>query len=234
MVITPMGQCPQPRSSRLDPCPRGRTAIAVQADGKIVQSGIAFDDISVVRAIVRYESNGRIDAGFGTDGRALGTLAIGFGEEINALDLDGMGLYAAECSTRRQNFGRYLLEATAGVVVLESDVNPAPGGQHTTLTARVGGAYADGLVRFFDNGEVIPGCGDVVLVAGGVTQATAKCSTSFPTGDHLITAAYLGNLTNSPNTSAVLVQSVGRAANTPAVEYPQCRCRRLLRHDGSG
>lgn len=47
-------------------------ALAIQADGKIVAVGSAFDNVHAVFALARYNADGSLDRGFGTGGLSFG------------------------------------------------------------------------------------------------------------------------------------------------------------------
>src|SRR5688500_3071427 len=59
----------RPRARR--PLRRGR-GVAVQPDGKIVAAGVTIaDDDRTVPALARYNPDGTLDAGFGSDGQVV-------------------------------------------------------------------------------------------------------------------------------------------------------------------
>lgn len=202
-----------------DPCPQGPTAIALQRDDRIVQTGKAFDGYSNVVALARYQPNGSPDATFGDVGRV--TASATAGGWANAVDPEGTRLYVV-ASPQGAGFGtlaRFLLVVTPGTTTIASSANPSAQGEVVTLTATVTGSSPGGVVAFLDANRAIDGCGNVPLVAAGPTAAKAVCASSFATGSHSIAAAYLGNAINSPGTSAPLIQTAGRAPESLAVEY---------------
>jgi uncharacterized delta-60 repeat protein len=65
-------------------------AVAIQADGKIVVAGVSFSGSSASFALVRYHTNGSLDASFDTDGKV--TTPIGAGnDQGNALAIQTDG-----------------------------------------------------------------------------------------------------------------------------------------------
>ena len=88
-----------------------------------------------------------------------------------------------------------------------SSLNPSTAGQSVTLTASVT-PQATGTVTFYDNGT--PLGTPQTLVRGVATLTTSSLST----GTHPITAAYSGDATFHPSTSAALAQVVNAKASS--------------------
>jgi uncharacterized delta-60 repeat protein len=68
------------------------TAVAIQADGRIVVAGSAGVDVDPEFAVVRYNTNGTLDTTFSGDGRLtreFGSTGGGFGAEDVAIQADG-------------------------------------------------------------------------------------------------------------------------------------------------
>jgi uncharacterized delta-60 repeat protein len=68
------------------------TAVAIQADGRIVVAGSAGVDVDPEFAVVRYNTNGTLDTTFSGDGRLtreFGSTGAGFGAEDVAIQTDG-------------------------------------------------------------------------------------------------------------------------------------------------
>lgn len=85
------------------------------------------------------------------------------------------------------------------VTTLSSTVNPSFSAQSTTLTAEVLGSLPTGTVSFTDLATLVPGCESVPLAGTGDTR-TASCVTGgLAPGDHAFTAAYSGDVYNSPS-----------------------------------
>ncbi|MFO1314090.1 MAG: Ig-like domain repeat protein [Burkholderiales bacterium] len=214
------GECRPSTSAHIDPCPRGRTQIALQPDGKIVQTGRAYvAGTGEVAAIARYGREGVLDAGFGAGGRATG--AARTGGPTNAIDAEGTRLYVGGLAfiCCADTVARYLLAVTPATITVASDANPATEGAIVTLSATVNGTFPSGQVAFLDAGNAIAGCEDVALTAAGPTLASAACARVLPPGFHSISVAYLGSATSSPGTSAPLILAVGASAGTGVVEY---------------
>jgi hypothetical protein len=106
---------------------------------------------------------------------------------------------------------------TSTTVTLTSSLNPSGYGQVVVLTAVLSPATATGRVAFYD--------GVNFLGSTAVIQGQATLSTSLLTsGQHSFRAAYQGDASNSPGTSAALAQTVGASpaavsALTPTVRY---------------
>ncbi|MEO7254104.1 MAG: Ig-like domain repeat protein [Casimicrobium sp.] len=107
------------------------------------------------------------------------------------------------------------LPATVSVA---SSANPSVAGQAVTFTASVGGNSPSGSVTFYDDAQVIAGCGMVALSGGNPATAVCGSISSLATRVHLITASYTGDVNNAAN-AAVLVQTVTQsaAASSPSV-----------------
>ena len=68
----------------------GGYSVAIQTDGKIVVAGTSFNGSNYDFALVRYNIDGTLDAGFGTGGKV--TTAIGSGDDVGssvAIQADG-------------------------------------------------------------------------------------------------------------------------------------------------
>lgn len=76
-VVTPVGAGSASDTGR---------AVTIQADGKIVVSGVAGQDF----AVVRYNADGTLDTGFGTDGKVVTAVGTGFDAAYDvAVQADG-------------------------------------------------------------------------------------------------------------------------------------------------
>jgi hypothetical protein len=95
------------------------------------------------------------------------------------------------------------------VVALASNLNPSAVGHEVTFTATLLPFEATGTVTFFDGATSL---GQATLVNATATLVT----TALPVGTRSITAAYSGDTTYAPSTSAPLTQVV-----TAAADYPQ-------------
>uniref|UniRef100_Q01RF7 NHL repeat containing protein n=1 Tax=Solibacter usitatus (strain Ellin6076) TaxID=234267 RepID=Q01RF7_SOLUE len=97
--------------------------------------------------------------------------------------------------------------APAVTVALTSSVNPSVAGQPVSFTAALTPSTASGTVQFLD-GATLLGTG---TIASGVAAITVS---ALPVGTHSITAVYGGDANNVGATSAVLTQTVNKAAST--------------------
>lgn len=152
--------------------------------------------------------------GFSTRTHALltGSPAIGAGNTaacsaapVSGIDQRGLPR-PSNCS-----IGAYEPQAAAPTPTttsLASSQNPSAAGASVTFTATVSGAAPTGTVEFREGAAVL---GSSSLNGSGQASfATAALSV----GDHSIVAAYLGDSNNAASTSAALVQSVGKIAQT--------------------
>jgi len=105
-----------------------------------------------------------------------------------------------------------------GKVSLVSNPNPSNYGTPVTFLVAVaptGIASATGTVNILDGAQQI---GSSTLV--GSTGQTTFTTSTLAVGSHSITAAYLGDSTYSPSTSAVVTQVVSQAQTSTAVAAP--------------
>jgi uncharacterized delta-60 repeat protein len=209
---TVVGDCPRAVSSRIDPCPRGPSALALQADGKVLQTGNTFDGVESLTVVARYDGDGSMDPTFGMQGLAFSR--AGRSGVAAAIDHSIERLYAGGDS---DDVARYSL--TSGpVVVLQSTANPSNAGA-VTLEATVDGQTPSGTVRFGEDGVAVAGCEDVPLGNLTASSAVASCSVTLQEGTHWIVAGYEGNVTNAPGMSGPYVQSVGTTPRSRVIEY---------------
>jgi uncharacterized delta-60 repeat protein len=72
-------------------------SVAIQADGKIVVAGSAFDGIDFGFALARYKSNGALDSSFGRNGKVI-TGFGGYAEGVDvAIQADGKIVVSGYC-----------------------------------------------------------------------------------------------------------------------------------------
>jgi hypothetical protein len=89
------------------------------------------------------------------------------------------------------------ISAAATTTTLTLSPNPAQFGSSVTFTASVTGAQPTGTVSFSD--------GNVKIGTGTLSAGVASLSvSSLAVGSHNITAAYVGDASNSPSASAAL------------------------------
>jgi hypothetical protein len=114
------------------------------------------------------------------------------------------------------------IEDIGTVTGIESSANPSTYGQDVTLTAVVSAASTStgsptGTVTFTE-GTTVLGTGTVATV-GGRQEASLTVS-GLSAGGHTVRAAYSGDATFAPSTSADYLQQVGRAAPTIVAGQP--------------
>ena len=96
------------------------------------------------------------------------------------------------------------------VTVIASDLNPAPLGAKVTFTVNVSGSgtKATGLVRILD-GSILLGTATLDTNATGTLSLA-----TLALGQHTITAAYAGDVSNNPSVSVALVQIIKQPSST--------------------
>jgi uncharacterized delta-60 repeat protein len=90
------------------------TAVAVQADGKVVVVGAAGGEPPTGDfAVARYLPDGRLDPSFGGDGKVVTPVGVDF-DEANAVAIDGAGriVVAGHADRERFTVARYLSNGT--------------------------------------------------------------------------------------------------------------------------
>ena len=170
------------------------------AFGACSPQGLAVD------AAFLYWSNGVVTEGGGC------TAAAGC-DTIARAKPDGTGVNKAFIpppSNTLQAAGALTLGQRAGTrVTLRSSVNPSVVGQKVTYTATVSPPPLGGFVRFTDGGAVVPGCGNVRLVASNPLSSVALCHVRYSApGSHLLVATYSGSGTFAGSQSPTLKQVV--------------------------
>jgi hypothetical protein len=169
--------------------------------------------VSFTTAIVPASATGTVQ--FLDGSTVLGTSAISSGSAALAVSTLTVGAHSvtAVYSGDTNNPGAtsaaliQTVNKAASTVTLTSSANPATIGQTLTLTAAVSPTGATGTVQFLD--------GSTVLGTSAVTGGTAAFPLSTLSADtHAITAVYSGDGTYLGSTSAVLTQTVNKAAST--------------------
>ncbi|MDP8943319.1 MAG: hypothetical protein M3N16_04275, partial [Actinomycetota bacterium] len=156
------------------------TALAVQADGKLVASGSAFLGTDQVFATVRFDPSGGLDAAFGQDGRALAAM--------------GSDDTAGNCCPRRIGGAHAVAALANGKIVVA--------GNARTWRAPFGTYYSDlGVLRYLSNGTLDPsfGSGGAVMTPLGhadgpqsiVVQPDGRVLVAGP--PHFTVVRYLGD-----------------------------------------
>ncbi|WP_133980817.1 Ig-like domain repeat protein [Kribbella voronezhensis] len=101
----------------------------------------------------------------------------------------------------------------ASATVVTTSRTPSVSGQTVTFTARVTPLAAAGAVQFRLDGADVGG-----PVATDATGRARLVISTLPVGAHTVSAAYSGNVNYLPSTSAVLTQTVNKAASRTVVQ----------------
>ncbi len=169
----------------------------------------------------------RIDTTLGDNGTTNGTQTLALlpgSPAINAGDLatclnitgtapvagkDQRGIARPQPSSGQCDIGAYEYVFPATATTLAASPNPSAVGQSVIFTAivTVSGGTPTGSVTFKDGATVL---GFAALSSGVASFTTA----GLAAGSHAITAAYSGDATSPPSTSAVLTQVVNGAAGS--------------------
>jgi uncharacterized delta-60 repeat protein len=213
-AVTPMGEGQNASIRLVDPFSRF-TAVALQADGKLVQAGIPFDGIADFRiGLARYNPDGTLDSAFGRSGIVIGPV---FFASAVALQPDDKLVVAGANNSGFQLARFWLSRGTS--VSLTTSANPSGLNQAVTLTATVTGHAPTGNVQFLDGSNGLPGCESVPLV-GSTSSVQANCTTAvLIAGAHPLSVTYAGDASNPPAFSSSLIQVVSAPGTNVAVEY---------------
>jgi outer membrane protein assembly factor BamB len=150
---------------------------------------------------VRYQQNmGRFDH-FATPSAGGGRLFVAAGAKVSALTI---ATFPPPTAT-----------------TLRSSANPTTAGRVITLTATVAPAPDAGTVGFTSDGSPLRGCG---AVAVALATGTATCRATLTAGTHILSAAYAGDTSFGPSTSAALSERVTPAA--PVLSHVRLSPRR--------
>ena len=167
-----------------------------------VSGTITFYDGTTVLAAVPATANA---ATFTTTSLNIGDHSI-TACFASALNSSGTYNFVNSCSPATQEIVSLPPTVNLTTTLLTSSINPSVLGESVTFTATVAttGAFIGiptGAISFFDGPNSI---GSGILTNGIATLTTS----TLAVGLHSITAAYLGNTTDAPSTSAVLAQQV--------------------------
>jgi len=215
----------------------GVGAIAVQPDGKLVAAGAATINWQADFALARYNSNGTLDTGFGTDGRV--TTDFGGRYEVArsvALQWDGKIVVAGGSVIGLFNdfaVARYLSDGTldasfgtGGKVITKFENRPdgmAPG--EVSADANSVAVQPDGkiVVAGYAN---IEGEEDFALVR---YNANGTLDTSFGTGGKVIT-----DFTRDDSTFSVAVEPDGKILVAGMADVSRGYGFALVRYNSNG
>jgi uncharacterized delta-60 repeat protein len=204
------------------------SSIALQGDGKIILVGRTSVGENENFALVRYNSNGTLDTGFGTGGKMTTDFAGSTDEpSAVALQVDGNIVVAGLAENNARNdfaLARYIGGTGGGTgtsaataTTLGSSINPSSVGASIVFTATISGTGPTGTVNFRDGSNSIPGCSAVALPGSGNARIASCTTTSLGAGAHSVTAAYSGDATNAASISAALTQTVNKVASTTSI-----------------
>ena len=181
-------------------------AVAIQADGKIVVAGASTNGADFDVAVVRYNTDGSLDTGFGTGGKL--TTAIGAGQDHGyavAIQADGKIVVAGYANTGGALFDfaavRYNTDGSL-------DAGFGTGGKVTTV---IGASYSAGQsVAIQTDGKIVVagyvhtgGYDDIAVVR---YNADGSLDAAFGTGGQVTTA--IGTL--SEDGYSVAIQDDGK------------------------
>lgn len=177
--------------------------VTASAGGGVIPDGtVTFTDGSTIL------TNATLSAGVATF--TTSTLANGLHSITATYDGDSANQIAGSVSNLLKED---VLEPTHARV--SSTPNPSEYGNAVTFTATVttsGTVVPTGAVNILDGGKQI----GTATLAGSTGVGTLTTS-SLAVGSHTITAAYLGDTSNGPGTSAAITQMVNRAQTTTSV-----------------
>jgi large repetitive protein len=145
---------------------------------------------------------GTVTVQSGAASLSVSTFSVGIHSITAVFSGDGAGYLGNTSAALTETVGK-----TATTAALAASPNPAMAGQSVTLTAAVSPATATGTVQFLDGATVL---GTVPVSNGAASLSTSTLSA----GSHSLTVAYSGDATNLPSTSAVVIETVNKAATT--------------------
>jgi len=147
---------------------------------------------------------GTVTVSGGSAGLSLSSLSVGAHSITAAYSGD-----ANDAASTSAILTQAVTKAASSVTVTSS-LNPSIFGQSVTLSAKVTPNTATGTIQFL-NGSTVLG---TVTISGG---SAALSISSLSAGAHSITAAYSGDANDAAGTSAVLTQTVNKAASSVAL-----------------
>lgn len=187
-------------TATVDPAPDGGTVAF--ADGSTPVSGCAAVAVDIYTGIARCQ------IAYGATGSHAFTAAYS-GDTL----YDPSTSAAADVTVSAPAGGGGLTAVTTTLGA--NPTQPAPG-DPVTLTADLDPAAAGGSVTFLDGGDPITHCSSAPVSSG-----SAQCTVTFPTGGaHTLRAAYSGDATYAPSTSAALPLTVQAATTTTFTDGP--------------
>jgi uncharacterized delta-60 repeat protein len=133
----------------------GGSAVAVQADGKVVVAGTVFPGDVQKFALARYEPSGALDPTFGGDGRVVTGFAGGASAQGTAVAIQPDGKIVAAGFVRPEGaaFNKFALARYTSSGALD----PTFGGDGKVVTGFADGAFASGVAIQTDGKIVAAG-----------------------------------------------------------------------------
>lgn len=173
------------------------TGVAVQDDGKILLCGGGFGGFSVVR----YEADGAVDMGFGTDGLALCPFP-GASAQANAIGLQSDGRIILAGYASGKSGDAIALAAFDGDGLLDADF----GTDGTTTASWNGSGVATAMAIGADDGITVVGSASTKALVARFTPAGALDLDFYNTGIRQLTLTD----TDMSNATGVTLQTDGK------------------------
>jgi uncharacterized delta-60 repeat protein len=139
-------------------------SVAIQSDGKIVVVGYSRDDISNrYFTLVRYNSDGSLDTGFGSGGKVTTSVGVGLQDEAYSVAIQSDGkIVVTGHSTISANFVTALVRYNSNGSL---DASFGSGGKVTTLI---------GSLHSYGNGLAIQSDGKIVVAGSSSDGSTSE------------------------------------------------------------
>lgn len=192
-------------------------AVAVQADGKVAVAGHAFNGFSngYDVALLRYETNGSLDGGFGTGGTVMTDLGTrddrAFGLVVQP---DGKLVVAG------QTFGFDLLDVALVRYRANGTVDAGFGNAGTAVLAVSGGHDAARAIARQGDGKLVVAGYSVAGISSDIAaarfRADGSADTTFGTGGKSVTATG----TQADQASSVAIQPDGKIVVAGRTKVP--------------
>ena len=183
------------------------TAVAVQADGRIVAAGAAAGpSVTGEIAVARYEANGSLDGTFGDGGMVTTPIGVVGGDEARAVAIQGNGRIVVAGTDSWQRFAvlRYLPDGTldptfGGNGIVRTNFTPSndvawdmaiqEDGKIVAVGAAGFGQTGFQLARYRHDGSLDPTFGDGGKVVTRYHGANARATVVQPNG-RIVVAGY--------------------------------------------
>ncbi|MEH6417110.1 delta-60 repeat domain-containing protein [Pseudomonas sp. CGJS7] len=186
-------------------CPGQARALALQADGKIVVAGTSCPNFTSTRnfTVYRYNTDGSLDASFGSAGKATVNFYAG-ASEATAVAVQGGSIWVAGYAGN--GFALARLTSSGGL-----DYSFGSGSGSITTTVGTGSAFANGLAIQADGKPVLAGYASSGGTVFALTRYTTKgaLDTTFGTGGKVLTNVGGTFSGNSAIATSLAIQSDG-------------------------